>query len=61
MHKHETHKDLTTIYLFFFFYAILLFNIAITCFAEKYENFGKKEMDFFTKILVSLFALRENP
>ncbi len=47
MHKHETHKDLTTIYLFFFFYAILLFNIVITCFAEKYENYGKKENDSY--------------
>ena len=46
MQTQETHKDVTTIYLFFFFYGIILFNIVITCFTEEYQNLGKKEIDY---------------
>ena len=44
MQTQETHKDMTTIYLFFLFYAIVLFNIVISCFTEEYKDCGKKEI-----------------
>ena len=38
------HHDEISMYLFFIFYSIVLLNIVLTCFSEKYKYADEKEM-----------------